>query len=66
MSLLNFIKRNKNFTVSFMTKGMLATVGVIVSYKFIIEPALNRRRRRQAEAYADFIFEKERQDTVDE
>lgn len=50
----------KNSPVGFMAAGIFSTFAIIGTYRFAIKPHLDRRRREEAEAYAEYIFQQER------
>lgn len=46
-------------TTGLMAIGIFSTLVVVVGYRKVIEPNMNRRRREEAEAVANFIFQHE-------
>lgn len=62
MSFLKFLKSSQLTGPGLVTRGIVLTLGFVIAYKWLVQPEFQRRKRREAESYADFIFEKERAD----
>lgn len=56
---LQFIKNFTSSSVGLMTVGMSTTIIVFCSYRYVIKPYMDANRRAEAEAIANYIFEKE-------
>ncbi|KAH8305381.1 hypothetical protein KR018_000114 [Drosophila ironensis] len=59
---MSFIKGFKKFattTVGLMAIGIGSTALIYATHRFVVEPHLNQKRRLEAEACADYLFEQE-------
>ncbi|XP_023032240.1 uncharacterized protein LOC111518775 [Drosophila willistoni] len=61
MSFINGIKRFASTTVGMMAIGIGSTILVFGTHRLIVSPYLSKKRRLEAEAWAEYIFQQELQ-----
>ena len=61
MSFINNLKQFSTSTTGLMAIGIFSTLFISVSYRVFLKPEFERRRRQEAEAMADYIFQHEKQ-----
>ncbi|KAI8119362.1 hypothetical protein CVS40_9259 [Lucilia cuprina] len=61
MSLIKNLKQFSTSTTGLMAIGIFSTLIISVSYRVFMKPEFERRRRQEAEAMADYIFQHEQQ-----
>ncbi|XP_030377271.1 uncharacterized protein LOC115626147 [Scaptodrosophila lebanonensis] len=59
MSFINGFKKFSGTTVGLMAIGVGSTFILVIGHRFIVRPLMNKKRRLDAEAYADYIFQQE-------
>lgn len=61
MSFIKFLKEASATTFGKVAMGLMATFALSVSYRYVLKPNLDRRRRHEAELMAEYLFEQELQ-----
>lgn len=61
MSFVEVLKKYSTTKPGLMAIGILSTLLISVSYRTLIKPKYDRKRRQEAEAIADYIFQHELQ-----
>uniref|UniRef100_W8AX63 Transmembrane protein n=1 Tax=Ceratitis capitata TaxID=7213 RepID=W8AX63_CERCA len=56
----NLFQALKKSPVGVMAAGIFSTLAIVGTYRFAIRPILERRRREEAEAFAEYIFQQEK------
>ncbi|XP_017111344.1 uncharacterized protein LOC108135226 [Drosophila elegans] len=59
MSFINGLKRFATTTVGLMAIGIGSTVLIYTTHRFLIKPHLLQKRRQDAEACAEYLFQQE-------
>ncbi|XP_017464712.1 PREDICTED: uncharacterized protein LOC108358080 [Rhagoletis zephyria] len=65
MSSTNLVGYIKNSPIAVMAAGIFSTLAIVGTYRFAIRPRLERRRREEAESYAEYIFQQEQSHKAD-
>lgn len=63
MSLIKNLKQFSTSTTGLMAIGIFSTLIISVSYRVFMKPEFDRRRRQEAEAMAEYIFQHELQES---
>ncbi|XP_017854383.1 uncharacterized protein LOC108607834 [Drosophila busckii] len=61
---MSFIKQFASTTVGLMAIGIGSTAVIYCTNRFLIRPNLDKKRRLEAEAAAEYIFQQETQRRV--
>lgn len=59
MSFINGLKKFATTTVGLMAIGVGSTALIYTTHRFLIKPHLNEKRRLEAEACAEYLFQQE-------
>uniref|UniRef100_A0A1I8QEB1 Uncharacterized protein n=1 Tax=Stomoxys calcitrans TaxID=35570 RepID=A0A1I8QEB1_STOCA len=59
MSIINNLKQFTTSSAGLMAIGIFSTLIITVGYRVLIKPDLERKTRQEAEAIADYIFQRE-------
>ncbi|XP_016987504.1 uncharacterized protein LOC108050357 [Drosophila rhopaloa] len=59
MSFINGLKRFATTTVGLMAIGIGSTALVYTTHRYVIQPHLLQKRREEAEACAEYLFQQE-------
>jgi len=58
---MSFIKKFASTTVGMMAIGIGSTIVIYSTHRFLIKPHQDKKRRLEAEACAEYIFQQELQ-----
>ena len=64
MSFIKFVQQFKHSTTGLMAMGILGTLLICGGYRVIIKPKMDKQQREEAESFAEYIFQKERQKSL--
>ncbi|XP_075151631.1 uncharacterized protein LOC142225691 isoform X1 [Haematobia irritans] len=66
MTIISNLKQYSTSSIGLMTIGIFSTLVIAVGYKVFLKPEFERKHRQEAEAVADYIFQRELQHTSKE
>uniref|UniRef100_A0ABK9NH20 Uncharacterized protein n=1 Tax=Glossina morsitans morsitans TaxID=37546 RepID=A0ABK9NH20_GLOMM len=59
MTIIKFLKQAATTPPGVLGMGIIATLVFAVSYRVLFKPEMSRRRRQEAEAAADYLFQQD-------
>uniref|UniRef100_A0A1A9WXG6 Uncharacterized protein n=1 Tax=Glossina brevipalpis TaxID=37001 RepID=A0A1A9WXG6_9MUSC len=59
MTIINYLKQASTTAPGVLGIGIIATLTVTLCYRKLLKPEMDRRRREEAEAVADYLFQKD-------